>query len=109
MRLVILIALVAACGGDARKAGSCDGPCPASKIDHLVVVVQENHTFDAYFARYCTAAAGSAPTCTDGPGCCEAGPDHDPSGATPTVLDDNVNGARDPNHTQACELEETDG
>src|SRR5262245_55381167 len=93
---VVVGTAVAACGGPARKAGSCDGPCPASKIDHLVVVLQENHTFYNYFARYCTAPAGSSPACTAGPGCCEAGPDRDPSGATPVVLDDARNGDRDP-------------
>jgi len=89
-----------------RKAGDCDGPCPASKVNHVVIVIQENHTFDAYFGRYCTAATGSAPTCTDGPGCCEAGPTTEPSGASPVVLDDTANGTWDPNHTQACELTE---
>jgi phospholipase C len=92
-----------------RKPGSCDGPCPASAIDHLVVIVQENHTFDNYFAHYCTAAPGSAPTCTHGPSCCEAGPAHDPSGASPIVLDDAANAAYDPDHTQACELAENHG
>ena len=69
-----------------------------------MLVLQENHTFDNYFARYCTAAAGSKPTCTDGPACCEAGPAHDPSGASPGLLDDAANAAHDPDHTQACEL-----
>jgi phospholipase C len=111
MRLLAWCALLAACGSDApsRKPGSCDGPCPASKIDHVVVIVQENHTFDAYFGRYCTAAAGSAPTCTSGRACCEAGPAQDPSGASPIVLDDTSNAARDPDHTQACELAEANG
>jgi phospholipase C len=77
-----------------------------SAIDHVVILVQENHTFDNYFGKYCTAPTGSAPTCTDGPSCCEAAPDHDPSGATPVVLDDALNGAHDPVHTQACELSE---
>ena len=56
-----------ATGGDAASDAS-KGP----KIDHLVVIVQENHTFDSYFGRYCTAPTGSAPTCTTGPACCEA-------------------------------------
>ncbi len=104
------ILVLAACGShSARKPGSCDGPCPASKIDHLVVVIQENHTFDTYFGQYCTAAAGSAPACTQGPGCCEAGPAQDPSGASPIVLDDTTNGAYDPDHEQSCELTEADG
>ena len=102
--------LLLGCGGTpTRTPGSCDGPCPVSKIDHVVVVVQENHTFDNYFAHYCTAATGSAPTCTTGPSCCEAGPDHDPSGASPMVLDDTTNASFDPDHTQACELAETNG
>jgi len=33
----------------------------------------------------------------------------DPSGATPVLLDDTLNGAHDPNHTQSCELSETNG
>jgi phospholipase C len=110
MRLLIAVGILAACGGGpTRKPGSCDGPCPMSGINHLIVVVQENHTFDNYFAHYCTAPTGSAPTCTDGPACCEAGPDHDPSGASPVVLDDAANGGYDPNHTQDCELAELNG
>ena len=108
-RFVVLLLLAVGCGSPSRAPGSCDGPCPASKIDHLVVVVQENHTFDNYFGRYCTAATGSAPTCTTGPACCEAGPDHEPSGAGPMVLDDALNGSYDPDHTQACEVAEANG
>ncbi len=110
MRFVALIPLIAACSStSSRKPGSCDGPCPASPIDHVVVLVQENHTFDNYFGRYCTAPTGSAPTCTSGPACCEAGPATEPSGASPIVLDDLANGAYDPDHTQGCELEEAHG
>jgi phospholipase C len=99
-------------GADAADdAGACaKPPCATSKIEHLVVVVQENHTFDAYFGNWCTAPTGSAPTCTQGPSCCEAGPAKDPgSAATPLVLDDARNGMYDPDHTQACELTEIDG
>ncbi len=110
-RLAIVIAvaaLVAGCGRH-RDAGSCDGPCPASKIDHLVVIVQENHTFDSYFGRWCTAASGSSPACSDGAGCCERAPDTDPDGHTPVVLDDAANAAYDPDHQGACEAIEIDG
>ena len=103
------VLVLAACGSSARKAGDCDGPCPQSKINHLVVIVQENHTFDNYFGTYCQAQAGSNPTCTDGPMCCEAGPATEPGGAAPTVLDDTANANYDPDHTQACELMEADG
>lgn len=110
MRVTFLMILGIGCGGNPTRApGSCDGPCPLSKIDHVIVVIQENHTFDNYFAHYCTAAPGSAPTCTTGPACCEAGPDRDPSGASPIVLDDDANAAFDPDHTQACELAESNG
>jgi phospholipase C len=77
-------------------------------VDHVIVIVQENHTFDTYFGNWCTAAPGSSPTCTNGPSCCEAAPATDPSGASPKVLDDTENGAYDPSHTQACELSEMD-
>jgi phospholipase C len=78
-----------------------------TNIKHLVVVVQENHTFDSYFANYCTAAPGSNPTCTTGPSCCETGP-QTTSGHSPLVLNDAENAAYDPNHSQSCELSEID-
>ncbi len=80
-----------------------------SNIKHVVVVIQENHTFDAYFGRWCTAPSGSAPTCTSGPACCERAPDVDPAGTSPRTLDDGANSDYDPNHLQACELSEFDG
>jgi phospholipase C len=92
--------------------GGTDAAAPVeagtTNIAHVVLIVQENHTFDAYFGGYCTAAPGSAPTCTNGPACCEAAPAKDPSGASPVVLDDAQNAGYDPNHTQACELDEID-
>ncbi|MCB9564969.1 MAG: hypothetical protein H6709_21200 [Kofleriaceae bacterium] len=110
--LSTLLLVAAGCGGGdtpSRQPGDCDGPCPVSRINHVVIIQQENHTFDNYFGTYCTAAPGSAPTCTDGPGCCEAGPATEPSGASPIVLDDAANGAYDPNHEQDCELREANG
>jgi len=86
-------------------AASCDG---GFCIEHLVVIVQENHTFDNQFGGYCTAAPGSNPTCNDGPACCEAMPAMDPMGTKPTVLTDAEHGTFDPNHEQACELSEID-
>jgi phospholipase C len=103
-------------GTDAADAGTTEGggqeaggPATQSKIEHLVIIVQENHTFDTYFGKYCTAATGSNPTCTTGPSCCEAAPATDPSGATPVVLDDDANSGHDPIHEQACELQELNG
>jgi phospholipase C len=89
--------------------GGTGGAHTGSAIRHVVVIVQENHTFDAHFGRYCTAPAGSEPTCNSGPSCCEAAPDQDPSGASPVTLDDGENATYDPNHTQACELGEMNG
>jgi phospholipase C len=103
-----LLLFLAACASHARKAGDCDGPCPESSVNHVVIIIQENHTFDTYFGRYCTAPTGSMPTCTDGPACCEAGPAKEPSGASPVTLDDAQNGAWDPDHTEDCELMEMD-
>ena len=74
----------------------------------LVVIVQENHTFDDHFGAYCQAAPGTSPTCNLGPACCEAMPKTDPAGTTPTVLSDSENGGPDPDHEQACELAEID-
>ncbi len=92
----------------AEGAAACTStPCTA--IEHVVVIVQENHTFDSYFANWCKAATGSAPTCTSGPTCCETGPAKDPGGSTtPEVLDDTTNAAFDPNHRQNCEESEID-
>jgi phospholipase C len=80
-----------------------------SAIAHVVIIVQENHTFDAYFGTYCTAATGSSPTCNAGPACCEAAPATEPSGSSPKTLDDTENSSYDPNHTQSCELGEMNG
>jgi len=79
-----------------------------SAIKHVVIIIQENHTFDNYFANYCTAAVGSNPSCTSGPACCETGPTQ-LSGISPLLLDDAQNMAFDPNHLHACELRKING
>lgn len=80
-----------------------DAPRVMSNIRHVIVISQENHTFDTYFGRYCTAPAGSNPTCTTGPACCEAAPAREPSGNAPVSLTDDANGGYDPNHNRDCE------
>src|SRR3954463_9011156 len=97
------MAMVPLCGGD-----DCT---TSSSIKHIVIVVQENHTFDNYFGRYCTAATGSNPTCTTGPACCEAGPATEPGGASPVTLDDADNSGlfNDRNHAHNCEIAEING
>lgn len=86
-----------------------DGKCRMSKIERVVVLLQENHSFDNYFGRYCKAEPGSNPSCNDGPGCCEAGPLLEPMGHAPVVLDDAMNFAWDPPHYASCELDEING
>jgi phospholipase C len=94
---------------------SSDASSPAvaassSAIKHVVIVVQENHSFDAYFGRYCTAPTGSSPTCTDGAACCEAAPAAEPGQQlAPIALDDAANADYDPSHLQVCEVEEMNG
>ena len=98
------------CGTACTGAQHCvAGICRDSAIEHVVLVVEENHTFDSYFGRYCQAPAGSNPTCTAGPSCCERAPDKEPRGASPTVLDDSSNFAEDRDHLQACEVQQIDG
>jgi phospholipase C len=114
-------------GGDPRDAatadaiaGAIDAPPAASdarpdaltrsNIAHVVIVVQENHSFDSYFGRWCTAPAGAGvPSCTQGRSCCEAAPATDAAGHAPIVLDDAANGAHDPDHTHTCEAAEMHG
>jgi len=82
----------------------------ASNIQHLIVVIQENTSFDAYYGTYCQAPTGSNPTCTAGPACCEAAPATDPgSGLTPLRLDDAQHAAFDPNHESECMVTEING
>src|SRR5438094_1716780 len=91
MRILFGFALLMAACSDTTSSGGdagvdlsapdlqvvCSGGT-CSNIKHLVVVIQENHTFDSYFGKYCTATTGSNPTCNTGPACCEAGPLKDP-------------------------------
>lgn len=108
--------LFAGCAGgahspDAAVDGSLPIASPAlSRIAHVVVIVQENQTFDTHFGRYCTAKTGSNPACTDGPACCEAGPDTDPGkGGAPKVIDDAEHARYRPPNDESCELSAIDG
>lgn len=102
--------------GGAGQGGGGDTPIPVcqdaggdtgtSHIAHVVIILQENHSFDNHFGRWCKAAPGSNPTCNAGPACCEAAPEKDPKGALPVVLDDEANAGHDPDHSQKCELAE---
>ncbi|MCA9680079.1 MAG: hypothetical protein H6708_01425 [Kofleriaceae bacterium] len=136
---VLLALVICGCGGDdaaspdaaprpdATVADAPPGPCvvetptptpltcpgvagaTSSNIAHLVVIIQENQSFDTYFGNYCTAAPGSEPTCTTGPSCCEAAPATEPMGASPLVLDDAQHRGFDPNHNYDCNILEVNG
>src|SRR5262249_37285571 len=52
-RSVIVMGLVATVLVPADAAGPpVEGPRPRTPIEHLVVIFQENHSFDVYFATY---------------------------------------------------------
>jgi phospholipase C len=109
-RALSLALLLAACGGSSSSPPFHPATYPStSKIKHVVLIVQENKSFDAYFGSWCQAPAGSNPTCTDGAKCCEAAPAREPSGAAPVTLDDAMNGTYDPDHMYACMTGEING
>jgi phospholipase C len=98
-------------GFGACACGSPDGGPDAgvdggwhTNIEHVVVIVEENHTFDSYFGSYCTAPAYSNPTCTKGAKCCEAAPATDPNGFAPIPLTDVANYDSDHDHGVLCEV-----
>ncbi len=79
---------------------------PVTPIQHVVVIVQENHSFDSYFATYCHDHVDPH---TKQP-VCDGGPTTYPGTTTPPItLDDAANAAHDPNHFQSCQLAEIDG
>jgi phospholipase C len=99
-----------ACGNACPQDQFCiSGACTQSAIRHVVLIVEENHTFDTYFGLYCTAAAGSNPTCTMGAACCEGAPALEPGGAAPLPLTDASNETYDRDHDRVCEVAQIDG
>lgn len=104
---LVLIAVVA---GACSHTSSGSESSTSSNVEHVVVVIQENISFDSYLATWCQAPTGSNPTCNDGPACCERGPDRDPgTGISPLLLDDQQHGAYDPIHFSACFVSEING
>jgi phospholipase C len=97
-----VLATALAMPGGARGAS---GQTTRTAIKHVVVVVQENHSFDNYFANYCRTRldAKRRPVC-------DGGPRTYPGTTTaPVVLDDVSMAAYDPNHTQSCQTAEING
>src|SRR4051812_49216985 len=68
MKYSVYLTLVIFCLLGGCTGSPDDNTAPAaSAIRHLLVIIQENHTFDNYFGRYCTAIPGSDPACDTGP------------------------------------------
>lgn len=67
MKLLLLIALLIVCGptasGATHVAASPAGAEATTPIQHLVVLLQENHTFDNYFGTFPGADGTPAGTC----------------------------------------------
>ncbi|HZR80779.1 MAG TPA: alkaline phosphatase family protein [Candidatus Binatia bacterium] len=106
---ILLAGLAASLLAACSDAGG-NGSATSSNIRHLVVLVQENISFDAYLGTYCEAPTGSQPSCNDGPACCERGPAADPgTGISPLLLDDAEHGAYDPIHFSVCFVSEING
>jgi phospholipase C len=120
IRPLALLLLAAACGPSAiQDAGSSDD-LTSPKIQHLVILLQENHTFDNYFGLYCASPTGQpiAAGCS-GRNCCERAPQNVP-GVSDTLglsetchaytshswLDDDYNDSHDPNHDANKEYSE---
>ncbi|KAI8614441.1 phosphoesterase family-domain-containing protein, partial [Chytriomyces sp. MP71] len=74
----------------------------ASNIKNVIIILSENHSFDSYFGRYCTAPFGSKPNCNVGPRCCETASVE--PGVTPTLLNDSENINFDPDHSTSGEI-----
>jgi phospholipase C len=96
------------------SAGSGYGACACTwktNIEHVVLIVQEHHTFDSYFGAYCTGTSGplgTPPACTTGPACCEAAPST-VGGQGRYALTDAENYSRDHDHSYSCEVCQING
>ena len=121
MRLHWLSLACAACGSSAVQAVADAGPAAGAdagpaRIEHVVILLQENHTFDSYFGLWCTGATAFPANCS-GRGCCERAPRFVPGlddvtsapttcTAWPGYLDDAYNNQGDLPHRADAEYEE---
>lgn len=77
-------------------------PSTTSAVEHMIIIISENHSFDSIYGKYCKATTGSKPSCNSGPSCCEAAPDS-VSGSSAVTLTDQQNLKYDPDHSAVCE------
>lgn len=80
----------------------------SSKIEHLIVIISENHSFDSIYGNYCTAEPYSSPNCNFGSECCESIP-KTLNNLKPVILSDVQNSRHDPCHQSYCETSEING
>lgn len=79
-----------------------------SNIEHIIIFISENHSFDSIYGNYCKAETHSNPTCNLGPECCEAAPEK-LHGIKPYTLSDTQNARYGPCHQSDCENSEING
>jgi len=79
-----------------------------STIEHILIIIPENHSFDSIYGKYCTAPTYSNPTCNEGRNCCEEiTPIQD--GIKPFLLNDLENARYNPCHSYQCMMSEING
>lgn len=72
-----------------------------SNIEHIIIFISENHSFDSIYGSYCKAPTFSNPDCNYGPECCEAAPKK-LEGFKAHILNDKQNTYYDPCHHFNC-------
>ncbi len=80
----------------------------SSALEHIIILIPENHSSYSIYGRYCKAPTGSKPNCNEGPNCCEEAP-KTLNGISPFTLTDNQNTIFDPCHSKRCEESEING
>src|SRR4051812_21971452 len=110
---------VTACGPAASET-AMDSDLSSPVVQHLVILLQENHSFDNYFGLYCNGPQGTPfPSNCTGRGCCERAPWAVPGRNTTfgwattchaytstSWLDDAYNSGDDPDHGANAEYTE---
>jgi len=89
----------------ALASGVWEAPTRAAPLRHLLVILQDGHSFDGYFGRYCLGTAGpggAPPACEDGAACCEGLPADLPESASCLPFDPAAPRAHQPNESPAC-------
>jgi phospholipase C len=94
----------------ALESRDWDPPTQSPEIKHLVLILQNGRSFDAYFGQYCRGEAipGSPLQCEEGPGCCESMYASVPGASSCAALDPATN-VHVPVASPACMQAKIDG